>query len=209
MCFFWGVQCDRTSWVLSQEAWGRWGCWMLFCWTWETRSVYAMKSMSFSCSRCLQSYKLPDVNHLLVWMDVICFTDVTRIAEARVSSINHPVVCNWLVCWLWMLKESLFAQTAGHLCKIQSRKRTYAWSCSVASPLSWRISWPFTSPGDIPLPLASQTIACVTCTRVHCHQVQCLCLIGDQICPVTGQYVEKDAGSRPHLYLNKSNSILS
>jgi hypothetical protein len=39
--------------------------------------------------------------------------------------------------------------------------------------------------------------------------VQCLCLVGDQICPVTGQYVEKDAGSRPHLYLNKSNSILS
>jgi hypothetical protein len=37
----------------------------------------------------------------------------------------------------------------------------------------------------------------------------CLCLVGDQICPVTGQYVEKDAGSRPHLYLNKSNSILS
>jgi hypothetical protein len=39
--------------------------------------------------------------------------------------------------------------------------------------------------------------------------VQCLCLVGDQICPVTGQYMEKDAGSRPHLYLNKSNSILS
>jgi hypothetical protein len=39
--------------------------------------------------------------------------------------------------------------------------------------------------------------------------LQCLCLVGDQICPVTGQYVEKDAGSRPHFYLNKSNSILS
>ncbi|CAM6032640.1 unnamed protein product [Sphagnum compactum] len=43
---------------------------------------------------------------------------------------------------------------------------------------------------------------CVVCYK-------CLCLVGDQICPVTGQYVEKDAGSRPHLYLNKSNSILS
>ncbi len=103
----------------------------------------------FSCSSCLQSYKLPDVNHLLVWIDVICFTDVARIAETRVSSINDPVVCNWLVCWLWMLKESLFAQTAGHLFKIQSWKRTYAQSCSAASPLSWRISWPFTSPGGL------------------------------------------------------------
>lgn len=126
----------------------------------------------FSCSSCLQSYKLPDVNHLLVWIDVICFTDVARIAETRVSSINDPVVCNWLVCWLWMLKESLFAQTAGHLFKIQSWKRTYAQSCSAASPLSWRILWPFTSPGDMLLPLASQTFACMTCTRVHCHQVQ-------------------------------------
>jgi hypothetical protein len=45
------------------------------------------------------------------------------------------------------VKESLFAQTAGHLFKIQSRKRTYAQSCSAASPLSHLLtlykSWRF------------------------------------------------------------------